>query len=102
MGECLGNTNVSYFDGTNWQTPIALTNNSPDSSYVSVAMAPNGQAIVAWEGSSSSSLDGITWAPPISYSSDLQGPGQFLLPGATVAMDNRNNAFIVWGTQREM
>ena len=94
--DVFGNINASYFDGTNWQPPVLITTNNPGGGYVSLAMAPNGKAIVVWEGSSSS-FDGTTWSTPISYASDLQGPEFFLVPGATVSMDADNNAFVVWG-----
>jgi hypothetical protein len=91
------NVNVSYFNGTSWQPPVLLTTDGSGGNFVSVAMAPNGKAIVAWVGSSSS-FDGTTWSPPISYSNDVVFSDFFLYPGASVSMDSQNNAFVVWGT----
>ena len=96
-----GNVNASYFNGTNWEAPVLVTTNSPMSQYVSLSMSPSGQAIVIWEDTSdngfSSSFNGTTWSTPIPFASNLEGPGSFLVPGANVAMNSDNNAFVVWG-----
>jgi hypothetical protein len=91
------NVTVSYFDGTSWQTPIVIGTDSSAEGYVSVAMIPNGKAIVAW-GGFSASFDGTAWSSPIAYSppGDTQGSSLFLYPGAAVSMDTAGDAFIVW------
>jgi hypothetical protein len=91
------NVTASYFNGTSWQTPVVIGTDSSSEGYVSVAMIPNGKAIVTW-GGFSASFDGTAWSPAIAYSPPGDAPGSalFLYPGSSVSMDSAGNAFVVW------
>ncbi len=79
--------------GLTWSAPLTIdTGENP-----AVAIAPNGRAVVAWEGGPATATviqasvlaPGGTWSAPVNVSTDAFG-------GPVIGMDGSGNAIVAW------